>query len=682
MPQELPDQSASLISMTVDWGAMNPVRVTVREAMSEPYEIEVVAVHGADEDIPAEEILQDKACVTIRVAGNERCFHGVVRSYQPLGFMRTYRACRLTIVPRVWALGLANDCRVFQEKTAEDIIKDVLAVAGLTDVEFRITGDKPQLPYRTQYNESGLRFITRLMEEAGWFYFFEQTDQHEMLVITDDNASLADLGPLDAHDMLTSMRPAHGIARAKEHTRDYNPETPATDVKGEQATLLKATGLLSPPAFVWPAHGANPDEAAKRARLRMEAAEAASVLYAGSGRWPMLSPGHFFELDSDPFTRANDLPPGKYAVRSVQHQAIDEAWLNGGAVPEYGNSFEAFPYDTGWRQPLDTHKPHMDGVHAAIVIGGDGDVVHTDDLGRVKIRFFWDHRGDASADNGIWARVVQPWAGPGWGGQFIPRVGTEVAVAFMNGDPDHPVVLGGLYNGADAPIYDKASNTMSGFRTRSFAGSSGGAAEFSEFTFDDKQGEERIVLHAQKDFKVSVENDLDLKVDNCRIVKIKVDDTVGIDGKQTYTVKGDQSLKISEGNRSVVVSKGDQKTELGMGNYKLDVKQGNMDTTLGMGNFKLAAKMGAVTIEAMQSITLKVGSSTVVIDQMGVKINGMTLKMKADMSAEMEAGLELKLKGGLTTKLESGLMTSVKGVMTDVKGDGMLILKGGLTMIN
>jgi len=674
MPQPLPDQSDALLSMALDGeeGVLGPVRATVREKLSEPYEIEVTAIHGRDEDFKPEEILQKKVRLTIHNREEKRVFHGLVREYQPLGQMRGFRTCSLKIVPAAWALTLATDCRVFQEESADDIIKAVFADVGVPPPDFKLTGDRAKLPYRTQYNESGLRFCTRLMEEAGWFYFFEQGAAAEQVVVTDDNASLTSLGVAPANEFFNRMRPAVGVARGKERTADYNPETPRTEVKGEQASMLKAAGPLSPEAFVWPARSSKPDEAVQRARLKMEAAEAAAAIFVGDGFWSKLSPGHFFELTDTPFTQAFEIPLGKYAVRSVVHQAADERWIAGGAAPTYSNSFEVFPVATPWREPMATTKPRMDGVHSAVVIGGDTDVVYTDELARVKIRFFWDHRGDASADNGIWARVVQPWAGNGWGGHFIPRVGTEVAVAFMNGDPDYPVVLGGLYNGADAPIFSKAENTRSGFRTRSFAKSSGGAVEFSEFSFDDEQGKEQVFLHAQKDFKINVENDLNLKVENCRVVEIIKDDSVKITGKQDYEVKGNQSLKVTDGDKKVAISKG------------------NYDNKLDMGNFKLTAAMGKVEIEAMQSITLKVGSNTLVIDQTGVKIDGMQLKFKAAMAAEMEGGLTLKLKGGLQTDLEGGLMTNikagllteVKATMTQVKGDGLLILKGGLTMIN
>lgn len=651
MPVTLPDRSDALLSMSLDGAEdkLAPIRVTVRESLSAPFEADVTALHAAP--LAEADVLQKPCVIRIRRDGEVREFKGVVREFAPQADdLRGFQICALKVVPKAWALTQAVDCRIFEDKTAEDIIKAVFTDAGLPAPRFRLTGDNPALPYVTQYNEDGLRFARRIMEQAGWFFFCDGDD----VVVTDSNKSLAGIGALPGPGaLLGGLRKLAGTAGGNEKTRDYDDTEPTKDVKGEQATVLKTTGVLSPESFRWPAGTPDPAVAAARAKLRMEAQEAAASLLSGDGQWCLLAAGAVFEVaGDDPF-----LPAGKYAVRSVIHQASDETWLTGGAASFYANSFEVFPEAVPWRDHLNTRKPRMDGVHAAVVIGAqsDGDIF-TDDMGRVKIRFFWDHRADATPEKGVWARVVQPWAGGGWGAQFIPRVGTEVAVAFMDGDPDRPVVLGGLYNGREVAIFPASEKMKSGFRTRSV--DKGGKADFSEFSFDDTKGSEVVFLHAQKDYRIEVENDQHLKVDNCRIVTVKADETVTIKGKQAVTVKGDQTFVVEQGNHSFTVKQGKFTESVDMGDYKTTVKMGNYDLGVKMGNITQKADLGAVTVEAMQSITLKVGGNSVVIDQTGVTIKGMMVNVQGNA------------------------MLDLKAPMTSVKGDGMLTLKGGITMVN
>jgi type VI secretion system secreted protein VgrG len=281
----------------------------------------------------------------------------------------------------------------------------------------------------------------------------------------------------------------------------------------------------------------------------------------------------------------------------------------------------------------------MTGLYSAVVIGPEGEEIHTDKLGRIKVRLRWDHLSSATAGGSIWVRVVQPWAGNGWGWQFLPRVGTEVAVAFMDGDPDRPVVVGGLYNGDQTPPFAlTGQKTVSGLRTRS--SQRGGKDAYSELSFDDATGKEVVLLHAQKDLKTEVENDQTLTVDNCRVKKVTRDETVEIGGKQ--------AVKIGQGRSVAITSGGDA----------LKIDDGDRAVTLALGNIAWKAELGAITGEAMQSIELKVGANSVKIDQTGVTISGIMVKLSGEA------------------------MVDVGGPMTSVKADGILILKGGLVMLN
>lgn len=696
----------ALMTMTSPLGGdtLIPISFSAQEAISQPFQFEVHAVCQTGK-IKHDDLLYQPACVVVQANGTPvRYFHGIVRSISAEGPVRGQAGAadmevyRLILVPKFWFLNQTVDCRVYEKKSATDIIKSMCSDGGVT----ALTGPPSSSvrDYTVQFNESDLHFATRLMEEEGWFYFFEHAAGKHTLVIANQNTAFTDIsgatlhlgGGDEAGFHVSDFNFAGTTVRGSMKFKDYDPEKADTLLENNQPTTLKTGGASTRDDFRFPALTFETGTVTDRAKREMEAAEALASLFDGATQFAGLVPGGKFKVQSKPASPYDNT----YVVRSATHHANDDTWLSQNGVASYRCHFSCFLASVTWRQPLATPRPRMDGVHTALVLGpqhssagGDiksqsGEEIHTDDLGRIKVRFYWDHRGEATGGNAVWARVIQPWAGKGWGSQFIPRVGTEVAVAFVDGDPDRPIVIGGLYNSRDTPIYSKSDKNKLGFRTRSVPKGSQGT-HFSEFTFDDTKGSELIFFHAEKDYTTEVEHDQTLKVDNCRMVTVKVDETVDIGKNQTIKVKQDHTFTVTDGNRSITVSKGNDTFEVsmgnhtqnvkmgnygvtvGQGNHSLDVKMGNQDTKLGMGNaslkldmgnYSIKAALGAVTIEAMQSIELKVGQSSVKLDQMGVTIKGMMLTVKGQM------------------------MTTVQGLMTTVKGDAMLTLKGGIMMLN
>ena len=642
-----------------------------------------------------------------------RYFHGIVREIRANGVVRgktagdEFRGYSLIAVPRLWFLKQTHDCRVYQNKSVRDILSAMFQDAGLTDVTFSVSSSASR-PYTVQFNESDYAFALRLMEEEGWFYYFEHTASNHTLIITDKNATFKDIPNASLHfavndndlggilDWRPPVRTTTGSVIAM---GDYDPVNPGTKLYNKQSTVLKTGGADTRDVYHWPALTNTASIVEGRSKFQIEAAEAATSLYRGSSHFGGLVPGAKFTLTNTPAGPDDST----YALRAVQHVIEDSTWISTEGSVSYVNRFEALKATVPWRQALATPRPRMEGVHSALVMGPQsnaatdikmqsGEEIYTDDLARVKVRFYWDWRAEATGGDSIWARVIQPWAGNGWGTQFIPRVGTEVAVSFVDGDPDRPIVIGGLYNGVSAPIYASADKTKSGFRTRSSL--KGDTSKFSELTFDDKADNELIFIHAEKDLTTEVEHDESLTVDNCRVVLVKVDETITVKGKQTITVmkdhtfevkegnstntitkgnhtfevsKGDHSSKIAMGNATFEVSQGDFKTKVGMGNQATEVSMGNYDLKLPLGNVTIKASLGQISMEAMQAIEMKVGSSSIKIDQMGVTIKGMMLK----------------IDGQLTTDIKAGLMTTVNSdLMTTVKAGAMVMVKGAITMIN
>lgn len=650
----------ALMSMTSALGAdvLIPISLSAHEAISTPFQFNVEAVCQQG-TVDPNSLLYQPACVTLQGNGNPiRYFHGIVQSVSAGAPIRgqsgadTYTIYNIVLVPKLWFMSQTVDCRVYETKSATDILNAMFGDVGLTDLTGPPSATSRQ--YTVQYNESDLHFATRLMEEEGWFYFFKHTASAHTLVIAKENSSFtaipnATLGiggsNADTNPHIDEFHKNSATVFGKWSLRDYDPENPATLLKNDQPTTLATGGAAARDAFRWPALTFDNGTVTNRTTWEMQAAEASATLFEGTTHFGGMVAGGTFVVSSRPASPFD----GTYAVRGTSHHARDETWLSQSAIATYSAHFTCFLSSVTWRQPMVTRRPRLDGIYTGLVMGPQssvnadikmqsGEEIYTDTLGRVKVRFFWDHRGEATGSDAVWARVIQPWAGNGWGAQFIPRVGTEVAVGFVDGDADRPMVMGGLYNGASAPIYSDSDKTKLGFRTRSTL--SGGTSNFSEFTIDDNSGSELIYFHAEKDYTTEVEHDQTLTVDNCRVVTVKQDETVTIKGKQSITVTGNRAIEVKQGN---LTEKVDQ------GNQSLDVS---------LGNISVKADAGKIEMEAMQSIKLTVGGNSITIDQTGIKLDGTMVKITGQTMAQMTSPL------------------------TTVKADGMLTLKGGITMIN
>ena len=610
----MPDDKRALLSLSSPASVeLVPVRLVAHEKISEPFRFEIDAMAAGTIDAPS--MLNKPACLSVNHGERPtRYFHGIVSEFGPAGHNPLETLYRIVLLPQLAQAGLRIDCRMFFNKTAQDILKTIFNDAGVTKTAFRLYSQPTPRKATAQYNETSLHFVTRLMEEEGWYYFFEHSSDGHTLVVTNDNNGFTTIpdatlrpGVQISAEVLTELHKPDALTHGKVGLRDYDPDSPSKNLKVEQSTVLKHGGTANRAVFQWPALTREISEAKDRAKRRMEAAEAAVSLIQATGSLANLVAGGKFKLRDD---KGGEAP---YVVREISHFAEDESRRSDSGAISYSNTLAAFPNSVPWRQPMATARPRMEGLHTAIVLAPSGEEIHTDSQGRVKIRFFWDWREDATADSSDWVRVVQPWGGNQWGGQFIPRVNTEVAVAFMDADPDRPVVVGGFYNGNDKPIFPVGEKTKLGFRSRSVT--KGGTDAFNELSFDDKKGSEMLFLHAQKDMTTEVEND------------------------QTLAVGNDRTVTIT-------------------GNEKVTLKQGSQTTHVKLGDVSLKVDVGSITMEALQSITLKVGQSSVTLDQTGVTVKGMMISIAGQVQTE------------------------VKAVMTSVSGDAMLTLKGGITMIN
>lgn len=624
-------QDPRLLKLTTVLGGevLTPTALSAEEGIFQTYVVRLEAV-STNKAIDPQTVIGTTMTAAIQRKGYPpRLFSGVCNRFSAGGLVDDDRVLyALEFVPKLWFLSETADCRVFQNKTAQQILEILFADTGVAPVQFKLYGALPEREYTVQFNESDLEFAHRIMEEEGLYYFFTHAQGSHTLVICNGNAgfttipdSKVEVRPeMPSREHLAALTQRGRPASGEVVLRDYDFEAPSETLEAQETTKLRAAGKDQRKIFKWPGGYTRAGEGKRRSRIHMEAAEAQAALLEGAGQHDGFIPGGKFDCD------------GSYVVLRVSHQAVDESWRPGGGRSDYGNSFACFKSDAVWRQPVTRSKPAMPGLLTALVVGPSGEEIYTDENGhgRIKIQFPWDREGRKNENSSLWVRVIQPWADKGFGAFFLPRMGAEVAVAFLDGDPDRPVVAGALYNGTNRPPFAQPDQkTKTGIKTKSSPG--GGDDDFNELSFDDKAGDEKIYFRAQKDMLVEVKNDQTLKILNCRMKEVKVDETVKIDGKQAFTIKGDRSAEIAQGNDSLTVKSG---------------------------NIAVKASMGKIGQEAMQAIELKVGSSSIKIDQTGVTIKGLMIK------------------------IEGTAMADVKSPMTKVSGDGMLVLKGGLLMIN
>ena len=578
----------------------------------------------------------------------------------------------LELQPWLWWLTLGSDNRLFQTRSVPDIVEAVFKSYAQADYELALSASYAPRDYCVQYNETDFAFVSRLMEEEGIFYYFRHEAGRHVLVLGDANdafapcpgpAGIAFMPPLAGGRELQAIRSGQlgqqAVSSAYRST-DFAFATPAVSLFAQAAAGAGGGGMVE-----YPGRYESKSAADALAKKRVDALGTQARRFSGESDSRVLVPGHTFTLNGHERDDANI----DWVVTELTHDA---------SHAEYRNRFVAMPLATAYRPPRATPRPRIHGAQTAIVVGKSGEEIWTDEYGRIKVQFHWDRQGKNDENSSCWMRVAQMWAGKGWGAQFIPRIGQEVVVSFLDGDPDRPLVTGCVYNGANAPPYAlPAEQTKSALKSQSSKGGGG----FNELRFEDKKDAEELYLHAQKDMTTTVLNDC---------VR-----TVGKD--DSATVKNNQTLEVQEGNRSVTVTKGNQVTAISTGDDTLTVKGKRTVTVEGdeshvnKGNFSHTVEgdytlkvSGNLTIEVTGSIAIKAGSSF--DNEAGTALNnkaGTALGNKAGTALSNEAGTTLLNKAGTSLTNDAALsLTSKAGASQTVDGGGMLTLKGGMVKIN
>ncbi|HZZ78331.1 MAG TPA: type VI secretion system tip protein VgrG, partial [Gemmataceae bacterium] len=565
-----------------------------REEISRPFRYQLDML-SEKTDITPQSLVGKTVSWSVQYPDQEpRYFSGIISRFSAGGkLMRGTRNYRAEIVPWLWLLTRTANCRMFQNKSVPDIIKAIFDAYGFTDYQLNLKGTHSPWEYCVQYRETAFNFISRLMEQEGIFYYFKHENGKHTMILCDQKSGYADTmpGPLDSNHVF-EWEHQYEFRTGKWSQTDYNFATPSTNLFTTTPTTLDLPDSSKFEMFDYPGDYEIKGDGDGLTRLRMEEDEAAFNVVTGSSDIHDLSAGVKFKLDDHDFE--SEAATG-YVVTAIQHNAEETPYTTTTITGSYSNVFTCIPDTVTFRTPRATPKPIVSGPQTAVVVGPKGEEIYTDKYGRVKVQFFWDREGKKDENSSCWIRVAENWAGKNWGVIFNPRIGQEVIVEFLEGDPDRPIITGRVYNAEQMPPYDLPANqTQSTIKTRSSKG--GGTENFNELRFEDKKGSEEIYFHAEQDFNRVVENNDTLKVGSPQAK----------DGSQTIEIYKDRTETIKTGNEKVTVEKGNRDVIISMGNESLSIKMGNQTTKL---------DLGASSTEAMQSIELKVGQSSIKIDQ-------------------------------------------------------------------
>ena len=675
-------QANRLLKATTPLGGdtLVAVSLTGEEEVSRPFLYTVDFVSDNDAVAPASVLGKPMTLHIPLVDGDARAVHGLVRRFQTAGRnqadgLARYRA---EVVPALWFMSLSSDCRTFEKKSVLDIVEEVCKEAGVTNLKRRVTASPPQLPYVVQYGETNLAFVHRLLEEAGLYYTFEHEESKHTLVFSDAHGGLIPAcvtASANVQQQLAAERPQTDVVF--QLSREYAVN--AASVSLIDHDLLRADSKGDVSSNSPGARGERyaflgdlgPNDSAGEAKRRIVLEEARHDLFQGASTCAGFQSGTRVKVTGGP---AGDSGVELHLVRVTHHIEVGDILAGSGLGAQYENTFTAMAAAVPYSPERATPRPSVRGTQTAKIVGSGGTgEIDVDADGCVLLQFPWDRGAGADGKSKHRVHVASVWSGTGWGFVQIPRVGQEVLVEFMEGDPNRPIVTGRVYNSAHKFPYGLPANkTQTGWKSRTLGG---GDDNFNEIRFEDKKGSEHVFAQAEKDLNVVVKNDETRDVRHDRTTTIKNNDTRTVtegndehtvkQGKQTVTVQGDQTITVKQGNRAVSVDQG---------NDSLKVKMGNLTVDVSMGNISIKAAAGKIAIEAAQEISLKVGPSSIVLSPSGVTVKGMTVKAEGTVQAEM--------KGGVTAKVQGTAQVQVQGALVQVKGDGMVMVKGGVTMIN
>lgn len=677
-----------ILSLTTTLGAnvLLPERLSGMEGISELFCYQLDLLAEVTTSVKPTDIVGKRVAIGIATdeTGTQRYIHGMVSSFEILNGDSEFNCYRATIVPTMWMLTLTRNTRVYQNKTVTDVIKDVLSAYSISPT-INTSNTYSPLEYCTQYRESDFNFISRLMEQHGIFYYFQHTADDHTLVLQDTSNKLSDCPIQNTFNFRAGTDKATGfydfvIQEVSARSTMVTGKFTAWDYSFKRYQTI--TGTPMPTAGPL---GANSNEAYDYAEAtgfkqdatdtnlksmedffttaERDASDAETSILEGVSNAVCMQTGYSFSVAEHPIASVNTKYVLVHAELSVQQLPSYRSRTKEAPKP-FSNTFRAVPFSIAYRSPIITEKPLVYGMHTGQVVVPAGEESHMDKYGRVNVQFWWDRLRQGNTPDNTWLRVAQSWAGKGWGTYYWPRMGDEVLIGFMEGDPDQPIVVGSVYNGVNMPKYDPVGQyTLSGILTRSSKG--GGAANANELRFEDLAGKEQIFMNAEKDYDLHVENSWHSEVGAEQHLTVGAKQFEQIGG-ETHLHFKDKHYELMDADAHQQVS-GNQIAKVG-GDVSHDFG-GNLKEKIG-GDDNLNAG-GNINVKSGANYSLDVGGNfNHKVAAAYAAQAGSTVYIKAGMTVVIEAGMEISLVVG-------GNFISIGPAGVQIMGTMVMINSGG-----
>jgi type VI secretion system secreted protein VgrG len=674
---------------------------TVREELGRLTSIDIDLL-SPNESLDLDSVLGAGLSIEVVLPGGDsRFFHGLVAEIAQTGRLGRYATYTAHVVPWLWLLTRASDCRIYQQQSVPDIIKSVFREAGTSDFEDSLSGSYSPRDYCVQYMETDFNFVSRLMEEEGIYYYFKHEKEKDTLVLCDSASAHSTVPNFESFPYLPDdkgavgenfvkhWRLSHSMQSGKLTHTDFDFTKPRTSLIAQYA-VSRDYPKSDAELFEYPGGYLSVGDGNRYAQRRLESIQHQYERVSGTGDLPALAVGSLFSLDGHPRDDQN----AEYLTVSALHQLKGADYESG--TGQGGESvsveFQAIPSKQPYRSPLTSWKARVPGPQTAIVVGKGGDEITVDEYGRVKVQFHWDRKGKRDENSSCWVRVSQVWAGKNWGAMHIPRIGQEVIVSFLEGDPDRPIITGRVYNAAEMPPYDLPANkSQSGIKSRSTLG--GSPANFNEIRFEDKMGSEMLTIHAEKDQEISVEHDESHTVGHDRTKGIGHDETTTVGNNRTETVGNNEQITIGV-NRTEKVGANESIT-IGA-NRTISVGASESATValqrthnVGINETITVGAAQTITVGAAQTITVGAAQAeTVGADQtINVGANrsvstGSNQSVSVGSAASMSIGADesRSVTGGRSTSVGKDDTLSVTNNLSITAGDSITITTGSASI--